>query len=96
MAPIEHDHMIEQIVAAVANKALRDAVLPWALEAGSLGLDAQVPDRVNHLVIEICAPIEDQEASRELVGKGFAQLLDHPCTGAWSHGSEEFSAGHAR
>lgn len=37
MAFVEDDHMIEQVATAGANKPLADAILPWALEACSLG-----------------------------------------------------------
>jgi len=30
MALIEHDDMMEQIAATIADEALRNAVLPWA------------------------------------------------------------------
>jgi hypothetical protein len=38
---IEYDDMIEQIFSTAANPAFGDAVLPWASEAGSFGLDAE-------------------------------------------------------
>jgi hypothetical protein len=36
MVFVKHDHMAEQVPAAVADEALRDSVLPWALKGRSL------------------------------------------------------------
>src|ERR1039457_4682153 len=41
MPPIENDHVVEQIPAAGAYPAFRNAVLPWTSEAGALGLNAE-------------------------------------------------------
>ena len=81
MAFIEHDHMVEQIAAAVADEALSDAVLPRTLEAGSLRFDAEALDCIDDFFIEARAAIEDQVLGCGIVGKRFAQLLDHPRTG---------------
>jgi hypothetical protein len=70
--------MVEQIPAAVAYPAFRDAVLPWASEAGLLGLDAEALDRVNHFFIELGAAIKDQVTGRRVEWKCLAQLLDNP------------------
>ena len=40
MAFVENDDMVEQVAAAVAGPSLRDTVLPWTPETGSLWLDA--------------------------------------------------------
>src|ERR1035438_684335 len=77
---IENDYMVEQIPAAVAYPAFRDAVLPWASEAGLLGLDAEALDRVNHFFIELCATIEDQITRRRIIRECLAQLLSDPNT----------------
>jgi len=62
MALIEDDHVVEQIAAATADEALGNTILPRALKAGSLGLDAEVLDGVDHFIIEIRATVEDQMA----------------------------------
>ena len=77
---VENDHMIVQIAAAVADPALSDAILPWASEASSLGLDAKALRRVDHFFIELLAPIKDQIARRRVVRERLAQLLDDPGT----------------
>jgi len=80
MALVHHKHMAEQIPAAIADKALRDSVLPRALKARSLGLNTKALDRINHIVIEARAAIEDQRARRGVIRKRFPQLLDYPRT----------------
>ena len=42
MVFVKHDHMAEQVPAAVADEALRDSVLPRALKAGSLGTNTKL------------------------------------------------------
>ena len=44
VAFIENDHMIEQIAAAASDESFGNAVLPGALQAGALGLNAEVQD----------------------------------------------------
>jgi hypothetical protein len=65
MAFVEDDHMIEQVATAGANKPLTDAILPWALEACSLGLDPEALDRRNYLFVEIRPTIKDQVVPRK-------------------------------
>ena len=57
---VEHDHMVEQIPAAVADKAFCNPVLPRTTEAGSFRLGAEVFHRVDDFLIEVCTAIEDQ------------------------------------
>ena len=52
MPLIHHDHMVDQITAAVANPALGNAVLPRTSEADPFGLDAEALHCVDHLLIE--------------------------------------------
>jgi hypothetical protein len=58
MALVYHQHMIEQVPTAIADEALRDSVLPWALKSCSLGLNTKAFDRINHMVIEVRATIK--------------------------------------
>src|ERR1035437_5687341 len=60
---VEHDHMVEQIPAAVADKAFCNPVLPRTTETGSLRLDAEDLYRVDDFLIEVCTAIEDQVRS---------------------------------
>jgi len=60
MPPIENDHMVEQIPAAGAYPAFRNAVLPWTSEAGALGLNAETLHCFDHFIIELWASIKDQ------------------------------------
>ena len=98
MPPIENDHMVEQIPAAGAYPAFRNAVLPWTSEAGALGLNAETLHCFDHFIIELWAAIKDQVAGGRVIGKRLAQLLNDPCTRrmAQSPGTEEYAAGHAR
>lgn len=79
MAFVEQDHMIEQVATAGANKPLRNAILPRALEARSLGLNPEALDRRNYVFVEIRPTIEDQVLRRGIIGKRLADLLGHPC-----------------
>ena len=78
MALVHYDHMVEQVPTAVADETFRDSVLPWALKARSLGLNIEALDRINHIVIEVRAAIEDKIAWPRVVWKRIPQLLRHP------------------
>lgn len=67
---IHHDHMVDQITAAVANPALGDSVLPRTSEAGPFGLNAEAPHCVDHLLIEVCGAVEDQVTGQRIVCRG--------------------------
>jgi len=58
MTLIENVKMVEQI-AAVPNPSVRNAVLPWAAKAGSLGLETETPHGVNHFFIEVRPAIKN-------------------------------------
>src|SRR4051812_31069755 len=81
MALVHHNHMVEQVPTAVADEALRDSILPWALEACSPGLNSEALDCINRMVIEVRAAIEDEIVRRGIVRKRLPQLLDHPRAG---------------
>ena len=85
MPLIEHDGMVEQIPAAVADPALRDTVLPRTSEAGPLGLDAEALHGLNHILMELCAAIKDQILGSRVIRERFAQLLRDPRAG-WMSG----------
>src|SRR5580658_1569742 len=77
---IQHDHMVEQIAAAVANPTLGNTVLPWTSETGPLWLNAKALHGVDDFLIEARAAIKDQVARGRVIGKSFAKLLDNPGT----------------
>src|SRR5580658_3414902 len=77
---IQHDHMVEQIVTAVANPTLGNTVLPWTSETGPLWLNAKALHGVDDFLIEARAAIKDQVARGRVIGKSFAKLLDNPGT----------------
>ena len=59
MARVDRDHMIEQIASTAADESFGDAVLPRTSKAGPLRLDAEAPDCIDNLGVEIRSPIED-------------------------------------
>lgn len=74
MALVHDKHMVEQVPTAIADEALRDPVLPWALKACSLGLNTEALDRINHMVIEVRATIKYEIARRRVVRKHLLRL----------------------
>lgn len=64
MTIIEHDDVIEQIPAAIANKPLGDAIPPWALEARSFGFDAEALHRFYNVGIKVRSAVEDEKLRR--------------------------------
>ena len=58
-ALIENNDIVEQVV-ALANPALWDVVPPRTLNAGSLELDSQGFNRVEHLQVDVRCAIKDQ------------------------------------
>jgi len=75
---IQDNHVVEQVATTVADKTLCDAILPRALDTGSLGHNTEILDRVNDFRIEIAATVEDQILRSGVVGERVAQLLNHP------------------
>ena len=88
VALIQHDHMVKQISPAVTHESLGDAVLPWALETGPFGLDAEGLKGGNNFFAKAGSSIEDQVAGRRVVRERLTQLLHHPGTG-WMPGGVE-------
>jgi hypothetical protein len=82
MPPIENDHMVEQIPAADAYPAFRNAVLPWTTETGALGLNAETLHCFDHFIVELRAAIRDQVGGGRVIGKRLAQLLNDGIPGA--------------
>ena len=75
---VEHDDVVKQIPAAVANPALRNPVLPRTMRAGSLWLDAEVLHRMDDPIIESWVVIEDQVTGTRIVRECFPQLVRDP------------------
>ena len=75
MTLIENNDMIEQVPAAVTDPAFGNAVLPRTSKAGSLGLNAQGFDHVDHLTVEVRRPIKDQIFRGRIVRECFSQSL---------------------
>jgi len=80
MPLIEHDDMIEQVSAAVADEALGDAVLPGTAEVRSLWLDPKALDGTDDFCVEVRAAVEDQILRCFFIWKSLSQLLRNPGT----------------
>lgn len=80
MALIEHDHMVEQVPAAVADPTFDNAALPRTSEAGPLGLDAKALHGIDPR-IETGTAIKDRLAGCRVVSERLSQLLNHPGAG---------------
>src|SRR5208282_5500902 len=81
VALVKHDHMIEQIAAAVSNESLGHTVLPGTLEVGLFGFDSEAFDCLNNVPIEVAAPVEDKPPRCGIVGKRLSKLLRYPGAG---------------
>ncbi len=68
MAFIDHDHMVEQIPAAVTDPTLCNTVLPRTPEAGSFRLYAKAHHRFDHFFVEVRTAIEDQVSGGSVAG----------------------------
>ena len=78
MTFVQHDHVIEEVVAAVTDEALGHAILPRTSEAGTFRLDAEAGDRFDDLRTEVRSAVEDQIFRSGVVRERLAQLLVHP------------------
>jgi hypothetical protein len=59
---LENDPTVEQFSTTVPDPSLRDTVLPWIAEAGSLRLDTEAPRCFDHFIVQLCAAIKNQVA----------------------------------
>jgi hypothetical protein len=81
MALAEHDDMIEQIAAAVADKAPGNTVLPRTFERRSDRLDPNRLHGLHDVEVEDSIAVVDQVFRGRVKGKRFAQLLGDPGAG---------------
>ena len=72
MPLVEHDDVIEQVSAAVADEAFGDSVLRWTAEAGAHRLDPEALDGADDLSVEVGRAIEDQILRSRAVRKRLA------------------------
>jgi len=79
MSFIQHDDMIEQISAAIANPAFGNAVLPRASEADPFWLKAKRLDCFDYFGVEVRGSVKDQILRRRVIGECFTQLRCDPC-----------------
>ena len=73
---VENNHVVEQVSAAATDPTLGDAVLPRTSETGSLRLNAESINCLNHLVVEMEAAIEDQVAGCGAVWEKERQFMN--------------------
>ncbi len=78
MALVQRDDLIEQLTSATADPALRDSILPRALDGGSHAAHLHGSNRSRDFQSILCVVIQDEELGCGLKGKCFAQLMDNP------------------
>ena len=78
---VERDDMIQDLAAATAHPALRQAILPWRLDARPLRPQTRRLQELDDLMVEHRISIRDHITIWRCVQKRFAQLLDHPGRG---------------
>lgn len=88
MALVKHNHMVEQIAAAVADEPLSHAVLPRAFEGSTDRIYAEDFSRCHYLGVESGIAVVNQISRRGVIRKGVAQLLRYPRAG-WMPGHIE-------
>jgi len=76
---VQHDDMIEQVPAAIANPAFCDAVLPRASEAGPFWLKTKRLGCFDYFGVEVRGYVKDQILRGRVIGEYFTQLLCDPC-----------------
>jgi len=81
MSLIQRDDLIEQLAPAAADPALRDSILPRALDGGLHAAQLHGLNRSRDFQSILCVVIQNEELWRGLIGKCFAQLLDNPTAG---------------
>ena len=81
MSLVLRNDLIEQFAGAASHPALRDSILPGALEGGLHAPNLHGSNRSRYFQSILRVVVKDEALGRELVGKGFAQLLDNPPAG---------------
>ena len=78
MAFIDGNDVIQQVAAAAADPALRDAILPGAFEGSLNRIYLQGLNGCRDLQSVLCITIEDEKAGSRIKRKRLSQLLDDP------------------
>jgi hypothetical protein len=81
MRLVQRDDMVENLPPAASYPALRRAILPGRLDAGSFGLQTRRPQEVDDVLIELRVAIQNDVTIRSRLRKSLSQLLDHPLRG---------------
>src|SRR5216683_5050183 len=82
MALVQRNDLVEQLAPATADPALRDSILPRALDRGLHATNCHGSNRSRYFQSVLCVVIEDEELGHGLIGKCVAQLLHNP-TARW-------------
>ena len=78
VAFMECDDMIEKLLAAAADPAFREPVLPRRLHAGALRRQPRGLEELNHIGIEFRIVVENDVPVRNRIGERLAELLHDP------------------
>jgi hypothetical protein len=80
VAPVQSDHVIQQVTPAALNPTLRNSILPRTPQRSADALDFHRSDRSGDLRPILGVTIEDDEPWSRPKWKRFSQLLDGPHT----------------
>src|ERR1035437_3369070 len=78
MTLVQGDDVVKQLTSATANPALRNTVLPGALDGGLEASNAHGANRRGNFRTVFRIVIEDEKPGSGLIGEGFSQLLYDP------------------
>ncbi len=78
---VDHDHVIQQFTSNGPDPALRSSILPRTSVCGPLGLDSELPDRLDEALREDRVVVVDQKPERVLVWECLSKLLNRPRRG---------------
>jgi hypothetical protein len=78
MAFIDGNDVIQQVTAATADPAFRDAILPGAFEGSLHRIYLQGSNRCRDFQSVLGIPIEDEKPRSRIKRKRLSQLLDDP------------------
>ncbi len=81
MSFVQGNDLVEQFAAAASYPTLRDSILPGTLDGRLHAGDAHGSNRRRNVQSIFCVVVKDEELGRELIGEGFAQLLNDPTAG---------------
>ncbi len=81
MTLIEHDHMVEQLSAALFDESLCNSNLPWASNRNSNRVNTQALRGLQNFAVKRMLAIKNEKLRRRIVRKSLPELLRYPRTG---------------